>query len=52
VLYHGEVLSEELKSKNAIAIQTFNQFIAEQSGIQTVMLTVRDGLMLILKNTN
>jgi caffeoyl-CoA O-methyltransferase len=52
VLYHGEVLSEELKGKNAIAIQAFNQFIAEQSGIQTVMLTVRDGLMLILKNIN
>jgi len=52
VLYHGEVLSEELSGKNAIAIQAFNQFIAEQSGIQTVMLTVRDGLMLILKNTN
>jgi len=49
VLYHGEVLSEEVKGKNAIAIQAFNQFIAEQSGIQTVMLTVRDGLMLIQK---
>ncbi len=49
VLYHGDVLTDELKGKNAKAIQEFNQFIIEQSGNETVMLTVRDGLMLVLK---
>jgi predicted O-methyltransferase YrrM len=50
VLYHGEVLTEEPRGKNAKAIVDFNQFIMKQTGIETVLLTVRDGLMLILKN--
>jgi predicted O-methyltransferase YrrM len=49
VLYHGEVLSEEIRSKHAKAIQNFNQFIIEQSDIESVLLTIRDGLMMILK---
>jgi len=50
VLYHGDVLTEEAKGKNAKAIQAFNQYVVEKNDIETLLLTVRDGLMLILKN--
>jgi predicted O-methyltransferase YrrM len=49
VLYHGEVLSEEIKSKNAKAIQQFNQYVCEDKDVETLLLPIRDGLMLILK---
>lgn len=49
VLFHGEVLKEEIKGKNAIAIQAFNEHIAKDERVQRVILTVRDGLMMIRK---
>ncbi len=49
VLFHGQVLEPELKGKNAKAIQAFNDHIAADSRVEQVMLTVRDGLMLIRK---
>jgi predicted O-methyltransferase YrrM len=49
VLFHGQVLETEIKGKNAIAIHAFNQKIKEDQSVQKVMLTLRDGLMLILK---
>lgn len=49
VLYHGEVLTENCQGKNAKAIQEFNQYLITQTNIETVLLTVRDGLMLIKK---
>lgn len=49
VLFHGEVLSEEIKNKNAKAIDEFNQFIAAYPDCEQVMLTVRDGLLSIRK---
>ncbi|HSZ84808.1 MAG TPA: O-methyltransferase [Puia sp.] len=49
VLFHGEVLEEEIKGKNAKAIQAFNEMINKDDSVEKVMLTVRDGLFLIRK---
>ena len=49
VFFHGEVLEENITGKNAKAIHAFNEHIAGDERIQHVMVTVRDGLMLIQK---
>jgi caffeoyl-CoA O-methyltransferase len=49
VLFHGEVLQLPLKGKNAIAIDAFNRYVAADERVEQVMLTVRDGLMIIKK---
>jgi caffeoyl-CoA O-methyltransferase len=49
VLFHGEVLSAEIKGKNALAIQSFNEMIRNDESVDKVLLTVRDGLFLIRK---
>lgn len=49
VLFHGEVLSEPIKGKNAKAIQAFNEHVAKDDRVQQVILTVRDGIMMVIK---
>ncbi|HMK05036.1 MAG TPA: O-methyltransferase [Ferruginibacter sp.] len=49
VLFHGEVLEDTIKGKNANAIQAFNEYIKNDERVQQVMLTIRDGLLLIQK---
>jgi caffeoyl-CoA O-methyltransferase len=49
VFFHGEVLQPEVKGKNAKAIQAFNQHVLNDHRTEQVMLTVRDGLLLIKK---
>ncbi len=49
VLFHGDVLEENIKGKNAKAIHAFNAHVAKDKRVEQVMLTVRDGLMLIRK---
>jgi caffeoyl-CoA O-methyltransferase len=49
VLFHGEVLEENIKGKNAKAIHAFNQYIINNPILEATTLTVRDGLMLIQK---
>lgn len=49
VLFHGEVVEEKISGKNAVAINAFNDHVAKDERVQQVILTVRDGLMLILK---
>ena len=49
VLFHGEVLKETITGKNAKAITAFNDFIKEDSRVDKVMLTVRDGLTILYK---
>jgi predicted O-methyltransferase YrrM len=49
VLFHGEVLSAEIKGKNALAIHAFNEKVRGDKSADKVMLTVRDGLFLIRK---
>jgi len=49
VLFHGEVLEENITGKNAKAIHAFNEHLEKDNRIQHVLMTVRDGLMLIQK---
>jgi caffeoyl-CoA O-methyltransferase len=49
VLFHGEVLKEPLKGKNAIAIAAFNEHVKNDQRVEQVLLTVRDGLLLVRK---
>ncbi len=49
VLFHGQVLEDKITGKNALAIHAFNEFILHHTGLEKVMLTVRDGLTLIRK---
>lgn len=49
VLYHGEVLEDEIKGKNAIAIHAFNEYVQKDESVKNLLLTIRDGLSLIVK---
>lgn len=49
VLFHGQVLADNIAGKNAIAIDAFNRHVADDERTDQVMLTVRDGLLLIKK---
>ena len=49
VLFHGQVLEENITGKNAKAIDAFNQHVAKDNRVEQAMLTVRDGLLLIKK---
>ncbi|XVJ66319.1 MAG: O-methyltransferase [Lacibacter sp.] len=49
VLFHGEVLKEEVKGKNPKAVQSFNELVAADERVEKIMLTLRDGLFLIRK---
>jgi caffeoyl-CoA O-methyltransferase len=49
VLFHGEVLQDEIKGKNAKAIHAFNEYVQQDERVEKVLLTVRDGLLLIIK---
>ena len=47
VFFHGQVLEEKPANKNAKAIIAFNEHVKADSRTEQVVLTVRDGLMLI-----
>ncbi len=49
VLFHGEVLEEEIKGKSAKAIQAFNDYLLTRNDVEKMILPLRDGLMLIRK---
>lgn len=49
VLFHGQVLEDEVRGKAAVAIQAFNDAVLQRSDIEKVMLPLRDGLYLIRK---
>lgn len=49
VLFHGQVLEEPVTGKNAKAIQSFNDYVQKDESVEKVMLTVRDGLLMIRK---
>ncbi len=51
VLFHGQVLEKEITGKNALAVDAFNRHVAADTRTEQLILTVRDGLMLI-KKTN
>jgi len=49
VLFHGEVLEDKITGTNAVAINAFNEHVAKDQRVQQVILTVRDGLMMVIK---
>ena len=49
VLFHGQVLDQPPKSKNATAIHEFNTHVLNDERVEQVMLTIRDGLLIIKK---
>jgi caffeoyl-CoA O-methyltransferase len=49
VLFHGQVLEETISGKNAIAINAFNEQVQKDERVEQVLLTVRDGLLMIRK---
>jgi len=49
ILFHGQVLEQQLKGKNAVAMHDFNKHVAADTRTYQVVLTLRDGLMLIKK---
>lgn len=49
VLFHGEVLEDEISGKYAKAIHAFNEHVAADKRVEQVIMTVRDGLMFIVK---
>jgi caffeoyl-CoA O-methyltransferase len=49
VLFHGQVLEEPIKGKNAKAVHAFNQHVQEDPRTEQVMLSIRDGLTIIKK---
>lgn len=49
VLYDGEVLNDPITGKNPKAIAAFNEMVKNDTRVEQVILTVRDGLSLIRK---
>ncbi|MFM2358659.1 MAG: hypothetical protein RLY16_652 [Bacteroidota bacterium] len=49
VLFHGQVLEEPLKGKNAKAIHAFNEHVQQDIRTEQVLMTVRDGILMIRK---
>ena len=49
IFFHGQVLADDVKGKNALAIKGFNEFIRERNDIDKMILTLRDGLYLVRK---
>lgn len=49
VLFHGQVLADEIRGKNAKAIQEFNDFVRDCPAVERVLLPIRDGLFLLRK---
>lgn len=49
VLFHGQVLEDPVKGKNAKAVHAFNEHVLQDSRTEQVMLSIRDGLTIIKK---
>ncbi len=49
VLFHGQVLTQPVSGKNAVAMDAFNNHVLNDSRVENILLTLRDGLLLIKK---
>ena len=49
VLFHGQVFDEPISTKNAKAIQAFNEHVKADERTEQVLLTIRDGVLMIKK---
>lgn len=51
VLFHGQVLEDPINGKNAKAIHAFNEHVQMDNRTEQVLLTIRDGLLMVKKKT-
>lgn len=49
VLFHGQVVEQPVSGKNAKAISEFNEYVKNDPQVEQVLLTIRDGLLIIVK---
>jgi predicted O-methyltransferase YrrM len=49
IFFHGQVLEKEVTGKSAKGVKEFNEYIQKRTDIESVVLTLRDGLFLIRK---
>lgn len=49
VLFHGQVLQNEIVGKNAKAIHAFNEHVSSDPRTEQVIIPIRDGIMFIQK---
>ncbi|MEX1203057.1 MAG: O-methyltransferase [Ferruginibacter sp.] len=49
VLFHGQVLEDEVKGKNALAIHHFNEHVKKDDRVEQALISLRDGLLFIKK---
>ena len=49
VLFHGQVFEEPISNKNAKAIQAFNEHVMNDPRTEQVLVTIRDGVLMIKK---
>jgi predicted O-methyltransferase YrrM len=49
VLFHGQVLEDPVITKNGKAMQSFNEKVLQDERVEQVLLTIRDGLLMIRK---
>lgn len=49
VFFHGQVLEEPVSGKNAKAIQAFNEHVQQDPRTEQVLVTLRDGILMIKK---
>lgn len=50
VLWDGKVLDRKSKDKESVGIREFNEYIKNDTRLDHVLLTIRDGIMIIRKN--
>lgn len=51
VLFHGQVFEEPISNKNAKAIHAFNEHVKADPRTEQVMVTIRDGVLMIKKKS-
>lgn len=49
VLFHGQVLEDPIRGKNATAVAAFNAHVKQDDRVEQVLLPLRDGLLMIRK---
>ncbi|MEO7530981.1 MAG: O-methyltransferase [Sediminibacterium sp.] len=51
VLFHGHIFEEPISNKNAKAIQAFNEHVKNDPRTEQILVTIRDGVLMIKKKT-
>jgi len=49
IFFHGQVLDKEVKGKSAKGIQAFNDYIRQRDDVESCVVTLRDGVLMIRK---